>query len=141
MSVVGIVGMIFALLITVFGWFMIPALSDILPIASLKAIFWIGIIIYWVLACIVTPILMITGAKGTWKGAILGLFSFIGGYVLSLVIYYTIGYILEAMESWAPNSTFLSIGWIVVYLIWVLGLIVVPAFLTIKDSLGKGKEE
>ena len=46
-SVKAVVGMIIGLLITVFGWFIIPAMSDIIEITQLKAIFWIGLIIYW----------------------------------------------------------------------------------------------
>ena len=134
-SVKAVVGMIIGLLITVFGWFIIPAMSDIIEITQLKAIFWIGLIIYWTLAVVITPVLMIMGGQGEWKGAILGFIFFIGGYILSILLYYIIPPVLESMESWQSISTFVAIGWFTIYTIWTLALIVIPAYLTIKESV------
>lgn len=135
LSVKAVLGLIFGLMITVLGWYLFPALADILPIASLKAIYWIGIILFWASAVIVTPLIMIMGGKGDYKGTMWGLIAFVSGYILSLVLYYTIGYLLEAMQSVYPNSTFAGIGWFAIYTIWILGLIIVPTGLALKDAI------
>ena len=141
LGIQAVLGLIIGLLVTVLGWYIVPALSDILPITSLKTIFWIGVISYWITAVIISPLLMIMGGKVNFKGSVLGLIAFIAGYILSLIIYYTAGYILEALDAVFPNSTFLSIGWFGVYVIWILGLIIAPLYLTIKDSLSDDSEE
>lgn len=134
-----LIGMIIGLLITVFGWFMISALSDIIENSSLKAIFWIGIILYWASAVLLLPLMMILGGRGNFKGAVSGLVAFMGGYVMSLILYYTIGYVIEAMDAIWANSTFVAIGWFAVYTLWILGLIIVPVGLTLKDAIMEGE--
>ena len=90
---------------------------------------------YWGSAVVLTPILMITGGKGNFRGAIYGIGAFLVGYLLSLILYYTIGYTLNALEAIYPNSNFLAISWFGVYSLWVISLVVAPTFLTLKDAL------
>ena len=118
-----------------FGWYIAPALSDMLPDATLKAIYWIGLLLYWASAVILVPILMIWGGKGDFKGCIQGLVVFFSGYVMSIILFYTIGYILEAMESIWTQSSFVAIGWGAIYLLSILGMIVLPVGLTVKDAI------
>ena len=138
-GIIAIIGFVFGIMITVFGWYLVGALSDIIPVTSLKTIFWIGAILFWISAVVISPLLMILGGKPNFKGCIFGLVAFISGYVLSLIIYYTVGYLLEAMESIESSATFLTIGWFAVYTIWILGLIIAPLFLVVKDALKKGE--
>lgn len=135
LKIKGTVGMIFILLATVFGWFLFGALSDILPDGYLKSIYWIGIILFWVSSAVITPILMIWGGKGNFKGAGLGLGVFFAGYVMSIILYYTIGYVLEALNGIYPNSTFVGIGWFAIYFLSVIGMVIVPTGLALKDAV------
>ena len=52
LGVQGILFFVVGILITIFGWYLAPALADLLPITSLKTIYWIGIVIYWGLAVV-----------------------------------------------------------------------------------------
>ena len=58
-GVAGVLGLIIALLLTIFGWFMVQAGADIMPSPTLKTMYWVGFLLYWVLAVIATPMLMI----------------------------------------------------------------------------------
>lgn len=131
----GVLGAIIGILITIFGWYLFGALADIMPITELKAIYWIGVLLYWVSAIIVLPLMMILSNKGDFKGAVYGLIAFITGFILSLIMYYVIPPILEAFESITPNSTFVGIGWFAVYTVWILSLIIVPSGITLKDTV------
>lgn len=135
----GVLGAIIGILITVFGWYLFSVLADIMPINTLKVMYWIGVLLYWVSAIIVLPLMMILSGKGDFKGATYGLIAFVAGYMLSLLLYYIIPPILEAFESIRPNSDFVAIGWFAVYTCWVLGLIIAPSALTLKDTLLKKK--
>jgi hypothetical protein len=130
-----ILGFMIGILLTIFGWYMIPVLSSLLPIASLKTIFWVGILLYWVLAVIVIPFVMVMGGNGDFKGAIIGLGTFLLAYFYSLLSYYIGGGILEALNAVFPSNVFVGLGWFVLYVTWVVSLIIVPSYLTIKDSI------
>ena len=54
----GILGAILGILLTVFGFYIITAFSNLMPIDTMKVFFWIGAITVWVLNIIVTPMLI-----------------------------------------------------------------------------------
>jgi hypothetical protein len=139
-SVAGILGALIGMILTVFGWYLIPALSEMLPITSLKAIFWTGLLSYWILSVIITPMLMIMGGKGSFKGVIKGFGFFLIGYIVSLISYYVAPPIIEALDSIWSSSVFTSLGWLAIYLIWILSMLVIPSYLVIKHNM-EGNEE
>lgn len=134
-GVKAIVGAILGILITVFGWYLFSAFADLMPTTELKVMYWIGVLLYWFSAVLILPMMMILSKKGDFKGAIYGLFAFIGGYMLSLLLYYVGAPILEALNSIFPNSTFNSILWFGIYTMWLLGLVIAPTALTLKDVI------
>lgn len=135
----GILGAIIGILITVFGWYLFPALADLMPITELKVIYWIGVLLYWICCIVILPLMMILSGEGDFKGAMLGLITFVSGYVLSLALYYIIPPILNALNSISPNNTFVGIGWFAVYTCWILGMVILPSGVTLKDTVLKGE--
>lgn len=131
----GVLGALIGILITVFGWYLFSALSSLMPITTLKVMFWIGVFLYWISAVFVIPLMMILGNEGDFKGAIKGIIVFVIGYIISLVLYYTIPPIVETMDSIWPNSTFTSIAWFAIYSLWVLCLIIMPTIITLKGTV------
>lgn len=61
----GVVYFIFGILLTIFGWFMIAGLNNMIDETLLKVIFWIGFTLIWVLAVIIAPMMKITHASET----------------------------------------------------------------------------
>ena len=135
----GILGTIIGIMLTVFGYYLFPAMADLMPITALKVIYWVGILMYWISCVVILPLIMILGEEGDFKGVVKGLIVFLSGMILSLGLYYTIPPILEALNGISPNNVFTGIGWFAVYTCWVLGMIVLPTGVTLKDTVLKGK--
>lgn len=61
--IIGGVWLAFALAITYIGWYLIPAIGNMLPSTILLAMYWTGIIIVWITVAIGIPIIAITKAN------------------------------------------------------------------------------
>ena len=84
-STKGVLGAIIGIVFTVFGWYLFPALADIMPITTLKVMYWIGVLLYWASAVIILPLMMILSGKGDFKGAIRGAIFFCRGIYVKLI--------------------------------------------------------
>lgn len=62
--IIGAVWIVFALIISYYGWYLIPATANILPDSTLAMMYWIGFVVVWTMVALVMPIMGIIKASG-----------------------------------------------------------------------------
>jgi hypothetical protein len=127
---IGVIGFLVGLLLTLVGWYMVVAISEAMPIALLSATYWIGFIINWTLAVIITPFMIITRGRGTFLDAGKGMTSFFVMAIFCMITYWTIPPILDSVTL-VENMN--SIIWIFLGTTWFVALVIIPAYLTTKN--------
>ena len=132
-SIEGIVGGLVLLILSIYSSFMITAFSNIMPIASLKAIFWSGFISIWVLGVIVTPIMMIIQGQGNWLAVGKSFVMFVGGSLISVMLYYIGGGIADIFSSFLLLAG--QITWLMLYAVWIFLMILLPSYTIIKPNI------
>lgn len=131
-SSIAVLGMIIGIALTVTGWFMISGVASVMPIALLTALFWIGFVLNWSLAVLVSPVMMITKGVGSWKNSIKGMMYFFGATIGAVLSYYIIPHIIEML----PLSDGIgSISWFLLILFWVAIMIIWPSYIITKEYI------
>lgn len=138
-SIEGVTGGVVLLFLTIYSYFMFEALSAIMVITAMKAIYWVGLISVWGLSVFLTPFLMITEGKGSWLNVGKGFVFFVGGSVISAIVYYVGGGIADVMNSFLVLAG--QITWLMIFAIWILLMVILPSYQVVKGSLVNNGEQ
>lgn len=136
-GVVGVLLAIFGIVLTIVGWFWIPAIADALSIGLLKAIFYIGLLVCWILSFVVIPANLIMGGNGNVIDVAKGLGFFLAGTLCSAIAYWIIPPIVEVMNGIFSSDMLTGISWFILIMFWVLVMIVIPAYLITRSTYSK----
>lgn len=134
---IGVLLAVFGLVLTVFGWFWIPAIAGFMEITLLKGMFYIGFFLTWVLSFIVTPTIYIMGGNGDIRGVVKGILTFFVGTFCSIIAYWVVLPLNEVMYAIFTNDAINSIAWFIVILFWGITMIVLPAYFITKSYMPK----
>lgn len=138
---IGILLAVFGIILTIYGWFWIPNIADMLPIGLLKGFFWFGLVCTWLLAFVVTPYMYIIGGNGSLVGVIKGCLTFFAGTFGAVVSYYVIPAIIDVGEEiFSANTDLKPIGWMMMMVLWTIIMIILPAYFITKDMEMKRSE-
>lgn len=136
-GVLGILLAVFGIVLTIVGWFWIPAIADILSLTLLKSIFYLGLLTIWILAVVVIPANLIMGGNGSILDVIKGVGFFFAGTFVSAISYWIIPPIVEVMSGIFSSDLLNGISWFILIMFWVLTMIVIPAYLITKSTYSK----
>lgn len=134
-NVKAIVGFLFGLALTIFGWYMVDGIAGISPTAMITALFWIGLFVVWGVGVFLTPFMMITKGVGEWKNSVKGILYFFGGYVSSVFSYYFIPVIIDALPL---TDSVDKIGYFGLTMFWVIAILIIPIYHSTKSYIPRG---
>lgn len=139
-GITGILLAVFGILLTIAGWFWIPAFDSFFEIDLMRGIFWIGLLTTWISAFVITPYTLIVGGKGDIAGVAKGCLAFLIGTITSIISYWVVFPVVDALETIFTSTYMSSIAWIMMMIIWILGMIVVPLYLILNGNNPLKKE-
>lgn len=131
----GAIGLVMGLVATVLLWYWVSPLNDIIQIDIMRAFFWVGLLLTWILAVFVKPIQIFMGGKQSLSGSVKGIITFLVGFIISMVLYYVGPQLIEVMGGIFNSSTLNSLGWFLLIILWAILMVIAPAYTTIKDTI------
>jgi len=141
-TILGMFVFLFGLVMTYYTWNMIVGFYELIDSTLLKVIWTFGFLCMWILNIIVIPYLLIIGSGVKYGNAAKGVIIFLVASFCTLLSYYIIPPIIEALDDITEFGDLTIVGeliWFGLILFWVLSLIVYPIFIILKGGI-KEKE-
>lgn len=133
----GVLYFIFALLLILLTYYMLPTFTTTFTDPLTKSFFYISLIGSYAVHLLIVPILLITSKIDTNMGSLAkGAVLYVIGIFYMMISWYIIPEFIEILfNDLSTNTTLYGLFYFFLILSWILALIVIPNFIIFKSEV------